>query len=513
MRAASCIGFLVSLSRHPTISFPGLDAVTLEPLRLAHSSSTLPRASRDDSLNPRHSDSKLFSLAGRGWPVLRPLPRLLSGSFVAHTRDAYHSPWPRGYALASLLSLPTLTRPESMDSIEPVVSLGRQVEASWSKSDYDERRFPDIAVSALRSSQLHQQISPASIVSWVLSGGELPEQADPEARFGQPPVTLYRGPRFRVIALFWVDGTTSIHQHRFSGAFQVLHGSSLHTEFGFEVERRYGTAAATGRLTRRGIRLLRQGDIQPIEAGSAYIHSVFHLERPSVTLLVRTDIDVDAQPQYSYERPSFAWDPFLTTPWALRQVQLIELYRTIGHPEFEDITIRLLNRLDCHTAYRVLCSCRSMGEPLIERLLDGARDRHRELVDVWSDVFRERRREDFVIHKRGCVTDPELRFFLALMLNASTRGEVFALTAASYQASDPVAKVIDWLRQLTNVTMKVQVAGVPWEPNLLGLPLISEGEARQLDKVLRSDTNIESENEAFIKKVRGNSVLRPLFSL
>jgi hypothetical protein len=42
----------------------------------------------------------------------------------------------------------------------------------------------------------------------------------------------------RIEALFWVDGTTSIHQHSFSGAFQVLAGKSIHS--------RYRSTVATG---------------------------------------------------------------------------------------------------------------------------------------------------------------------------------------------------------------------------------------------------------------------------
>jgi hypothetical protein len=45
---------------------------------------------------------------------------------------------------------------------------------------------------------------------------------------------VYAGRRFYVEVVFWAEGTTAIHQHSFSGAFQVLVGSSIHTLYGFE---------------------------------------------------------------------------------------------------------------------------------------------------------------------------------------------------------------------------------------------------------------------------------------
>jgi hypothetical protein len=41
-------------------------------------------------------------------------------------------------------------------------------------------------------------------------------------------------PRFYIQLLFWMDGTTAIHQHEFSGAFHVMHGSSIHAHYEFE---------------------------------------------------------------------------------------------------------------------------------------------------------------------------------------------------------------------------------------------------------------------------------------
>src|SRR6266478_9159717 len=158
----------------------------------------------------------------------------------------------------------------------PVVdALGEKIERDWSRQNYDELAFPDICLGALRSAAVHEALTPDQIVAWALSS-PLPQQADPKSKFGQPPITLFRSRRFYVDALFWVDGTTSIHDHGFSGAFQVLSGSSIETTFDFGENRDVGGQLRLGASNVRSTDLLPQGDVRPLTAGPALIHSLFH---------------------------------------------------------------------------------------------------------------------------------------------------------------------------------------------------------------------------------------------
>src|SRR5213075_397838 len=94
-------------------------------------------------------------------------------------------------------------------------------------------KFPQLAERALHEAALHQHVEVLDIVRWTLSADRLPKQ-NLEATFGNPPLTLYTCGGFYIQALFWLDGTTSIHDHAFSGAFTVLAGSSIHSRFEFE---------------------------------------------------------------------------------------------------------------------------------------------------------------------------------------------------------------------------------------------------------------------------------------
>jgi hypothetical protein len=96
--------------------------------------------------------------------------------------------------------------------------------------------FPSLAAEALRSARLHEKYSPWRVLEWTLEQTELPKQRDLPGRFGDPPITNYSGPRFHIDVYFWFHGTTTTHQHSFCGAFQLMHGSSIHSWYEFDLK-------------------------------------------------------------------------------------------------------------------------------------------------------------------------------------------------------------------------------------------------------------------------------------
>ncbi len=145
------------------------------------------------------------------------------------------------------------------------------------------------------------------VAKWGLTAERLPPQVDLSAKFGQPPLTVYSGRDFRIEVLFWVQGVPAIHQHSFSGAFHVMHGSSLQSLWDFEPTEQVAMRLAFGRVSLKKAELLRKGDSRPIIAGNRLIHSTFHLDRPSLTVVVRTVGETDQLPQYSYLPPTIAY--------------------------------------------------------------------------------------------------------------------------------------------------------------------------------------------------------------
>src|SRR6185369_4025886 len=118
--------------------------------------------------------------------------------------------------------------------MQAFTELGNEMEDRWRAMDYDETRFPELAAEALRRACLPEKVSAWDVLAWTLQQSEMPRQMDVHGRFGDPPVTVFVAPRFYIDVYFWFHGTTSMHQHGFCGAFQVLEGSSIHSWYEFE---------------------------------------------------------------------------------------------------------------------------------------------------------------------------------------------------------------------------------------------------------------------------------------
>jgi hypothetical protein len=157
------------------------------------------------------------------------------------------------------------------------VDLGRRVRERWQAVDFSLAAFPDIARTALEENPPAAQVDLVALMRSFLRDDEQPHQT--ASGFGQPELVVFDDPRFYIQLLFWLDGTTQIHQHEFSGAFHVLVGSSLHAEFAFANVRPVTAHLRLGDLQLTGIELLETGRTVPITSGAGSIHSLFRISR------------------------------------------------------------------------------------------------------------------------------------------------------------------------------------------------------------------------------------------
>jgi len=346
--------------------------------------------------------------------------------------------------------------------------LGRRVESEWRAQNYNEERLADIAHRALTEDPAHLHVSPHDILRWLQSDAEVPAQFAPQGTFGQPPVTLYRSGRFIVDALFWLDATTSIHEHSFSGAFQVLAGGSVHGTYGFELDERINENFLVGRSRIQQIELLRVGDTRRILAGNRFIHALFHLERPSVTIVVRSDLEASRQPQYEYLRPHLARASFYEENRTRRRLEALAVVREMDAARFREDLLSFVETQDLYSVFQALLRLASIDRPdELETLLSRARKRHGAVVEAFPPVLRELDRMRRITDRRKHVHGAEHRFLLAVLLNAPGRQQVLDLVKARVPGGDPVDTIIGWVRELAAQPSPMGGA----EPNALGVQL------------------------------------------
>lgn len=390
-----------------------------------------------------------------------------------------------------------------------VDELGEAIEDAWQRINFERAAFPALCGEHLARAGLHTKLDLDQLVSAAFSG-RLPGQPDPAARFGQPPLTLFRCGRFWIDALFWVDGTTAIHDHAFSGAFQVLAGKSIETTFTFEEADAGDGHVKVGTLRCLAAGLRRTGDVQAIPAGPDYIHSLFHLDRPSISLVVRTSHDPVIASQYEYSPAGLAFDPFQEDDARARRVQLARMLRTIDHPRLAELVGDTIAGSDFNTAFAIVRGCVRFPDVVLDTLLSriGAPELQQR-VRRWVE---HRKRIEFIQSKREVVHDPALRFFLAVLLNAQNRAHALHLVQAFAPAVPPARQVATWLRELSAVTAKLTVAGLPFQPNLLGLPKFEPAFERCVADALAGEaTTLSGEEAALVDRLRAMPYLAVLF--
>jgi len=394
----------------------------------------------------------------------------------------------------------------TIEAMELFNKVGKELEEAWRAKDYNEGVFPAMAAQALKNANLPSKVSPWEVIEWTLEQSELPLQKDVPARFGEPPITLFVAPRFHIDVYFWFEGTTTVHQHGFCGAFQVLEGSSINSWYEFERRDAVNSVCEIGEMSLKLCELLEVGAIQEIRPGRQYIHSLFHLDQPSVTIVVRTDKSPLFLPQYDYQKPSVAVDPFYEHESTTKKLQTVTALFRAQHPETDRMVSNLLKTADFHTAFLILRTVRSMlaGNRLNEvfnistpqdrfaNYLNLVCDRHGERGEELRRVFARTDRLDEILKRRSFVTNPEHRFFLALLLNVDGKENIFSLIKQRYTDDDPVEKILDWVLELSET--RVMAAN---SQNALGIENFGAFDLFVLENLLR-DKSID-EMKAAIK--------------
>jgi hypothetical protein len=369
--------------------------------------------------------------------------------------------------------------------------LGRLVEQRWRNKNYNEAVFPEIAEQTLLELNVRERVDAWEIMRCLHTGMDLPGQRGDS--FSDLPVTLYAGPRFVIDVYFWLDGTTSIHQHSFSGAFQVLLGSSLHSLYTFKPEQEINEHFSAGQVRLREVQVLESGDVRKILPGRQFIHSLFHLDRPSATITIRTHQTPSALPQHNYLKPYLAHNPFFKEQSALKKARSVILLLRMKHPEAHTFISELIASSDFQTAFMVITAAfealvdnnRGAASQLkdgeekpdvlqddwecFHQLLETAHRRHGNLVNLLPAVLGEMQREKALIDLRGRMTDSEHRFFLALLLNVPHRQLVLDLLKQRFPHREPIDIVCGWVDEFSHM----KSAGSS-EQNVLGMTRFSD---------------------------------------
>jgi len=232
-------------------------------------------------------------------------------------------------------------------------AIGDEVARTWARTGFRDEDFPAIATDVLARAAVARHVSARDVLRYVIETPTLPFQQNDGSRFGEPPVGVYWHPRFYVEALFWLTGTATAHNHAFAGAFAVLDGQCIHTEYAFTLEEEHPDEIAFGAIALTDSALHATGHVETIEPGDAFVHAVFHVGRPSASLVVRTHSkSVGAGRQYI--PPGLRVGPAFEDQLSRRRLQALGLLLQLASADYESAARQVMDAGGLRTAFNVL---------------------------------------------------------------------------------------------------------------------------------------------------------------
>lgn len=324
----------------------------------------------------------------------------------------------------------------------------------WKEYQYDETAFSDVALRMLNEEPPAGQVSFLDVAKFGLFTNPIPFQTDIEAAFGEPPLTVHWQPEFRIEVLFWTSKIIGIHQHAFSGAFHLLTGSSLHTVWDFKCEERVSSQLLVGALDLKTAELLGAGDTRAIIAGNRFIHDTYHLEQPTITVVIRTNAERNHYPQYTYMEPCLAYDHVHGNAGVRRRLQLLKmLSSTRRDKELLDAIKDLLDDVNHFYAFLYLREAYKLIKDETKRslLLSWAGSKHGGLAESFRLVLDTQEHRDQIRQIAEKVEQEELQFFTALLRNIPKSGEMLKVIRDRFPQEDPLAMMDKWTADLSDL--------------------------------------------------------------
>lgn len=319
---------------------------------------------------------------------------------------------------------------EHRDIISLFTDLGEKIRIQWAKHNYNEDALVETAIDKLDEARLHQSLSADNLIHYALNPDPLQSAHQIDPPFGDLQQIMYRHARFYIEALYWCDGTTAVHDHGFSGAFYVMTGSSINLEYQFQDAERINHHFWLGKLSKPLVSKLQVGSIKPIYSGKRFIHSVFHLDNPTVSIVVRTYQDDDAMPQFEYRGKNIRLVEEFSPEFA-KKIKGLRFLLSLNQEKFSYHFKHMYLESPLDERYWLLRAFYANFKqfPSIQQFL-------KEMDDVQTNILMKSITQEAIIHKtmqfRNNIEDVELRYFLAVLLNLPSWSDVVQFIQNDY---------------------------------------------------------------------------------
>jgi hypothetical protein len=325
-------------------------------------------------------------------------------------------------------------------------AIGDQVDAEWSAAGRAPEAFIDIAARAVLDATARAKLDPEEIVRWVQTA-PYPNQ-DGENGYGEPAITFARREDFRVELIFWMDGVAPIHHHASEGVFYLIDGERLHGTYDFDVkDASTHPGVILGDLRIKGVELLTGGDLCRIQPGLGFIHSLFYIGRPCLTISVRCVRP--GAPFHLHKNGRVLTDAADSRTTMNRRASAFGFFVRLHPEERVSMCKEVLEHADIILASTLLTVLRDdIGEDEYATLLGVARARFGDWVERIVEAEAEERDKRTIEQALPGCRDRGARILLGLVWSGADGAMARALLERAFPGEDPLALVEGWMRAL-----------------------------------------------------------------
>jgi hypothetical protein len=250
-----------------------------------------------------------------------------------------------------------------------------------------------------------------------------------------------------------------------------------------------------GTLKFCGSELLSRGDVRPILLAGDLIHALFHLDRPSVSIVVRNKSEKtseETRPQFYYAKPYLALEDHKLPAHLTIQRKMLDSLSKSDKPLFWRVARQFAETCDPFMLYHTLLTGfhDTTDSENWEALLEAARRNNEELVDIILPCIEQETRSSRICSLRNTVHDRAHRFFLALLLNVPCPEEIYRLIKQHFPNENPRALAVRWLGEI----FEKEQAGVKFTRSWLCL----------IERMLQ-DPDFENSREFLAQRFRANT--------
>lgn len=195
--------------------------------------------------------------------------------------------------------------------IDSLRRLAARIDREWKAAGARVSSFPAIAARVLEDARPDREYDLGALAEWTLSRRTFPQPCNPFGPLGPPAFTVWSDGRFFANVYVYTTPEVVIHDHDFAGAFINLSGNTIHATYEFPNAERIAPEVHIGELALHEVEVVRQGDVRRIDPGRRFIHQVWHVDQPTVVLVIRTGpLPAPARRQFRYLRAGFATEVF-----------------------------------------------------------------------------------------------------------------------------------------------------------------------------------------------------------